>query len=230
MAITGPTAASSGATARQLDARRTGLRRRVATIACLAALAGLALIGTLHPLPVAGGAGPGATDAIAATSNASSVWGSGDATGGVNWPDLILKGTIVLALRFITLRVLGRTGAGAPKRGGRLEVLESRPLAPKASLHLVAIGDRRLVVGLTPSGMVSLAELDATELEIEAAHAPAEEPATAAGEPYRFANYLGRGSSGPAQPTLGSALDSVLRPLDALTGRLTTFLNGGRVR
>ena len=87
--------------------------------------------------------------------------------------DLITKGVIVLVLLFITLRVLGRMQGTAPKRGSRLSVLESRTLAPKASLHLVAIGDRRLVVGLTPSGMVSLAELDAAELEAEAADAGA---------------------------------------------------------
>jgi flagellar biosynthetic protein FliO len=230
MATTSPTASSSGASVRPLDGRRRGSARRIATIACVAALAGLALIGTLQPILAAGGAGPGATASAAAASNAGSVWGLGDATGGVNWPDLILKGTIVLALLFITLRVLGRAGAGAQKRGGRLEVLESRPLAPKASLHLVAVGDRRLVVGLTPSGMVSLAELDATELESDAATASAEDPAAPAGEAFGLAGLLGRRSPGADQPTIGAALDSILRPLDAVTGRLATFLNGGRAR
>lgn len=231
MPITGPATASNDASVRPLDERpaasrrRPGSGRRIATIACVAALAGLALIGTLQPILAAGGAKPGAT----AAAGAASVWGGGDAIGGVDWPDLILKGTIVLALLFITLRVLGRTGAGAPKRGGRLEVLESRALAPKASLHLVAVGDRRLVVGLTPSGMVSLAELDATELETETAGAAAED-ASPAGDVFGFASLAGRRSPGAAGPTLGSALDSILRPLDAVTGRLSSFLNGGRVR
>lgn len=225
MPITGLAAASSDASARPLDGRRAGSRRRIATIACVAALAGLALIGTLQPILAAGGTKPAAT----AAANAGSVWGGGDAIGGVDWPDLILKGVIVLALLFITLRVLGRTSAGAPKRGGRLEVLESRALAPKASLHLVAVGDRRLVVGLTPSGMVSLAELDAAELETDAAGAPAEDLSPAR-DAFGFASLVGRRPGGAAGPTLGSTLDSILRPIDAVTGRLATLLNGGRIR
>lgn len=215
---------------RRASVGRAGSTRRIATIACVAALAGVALIGTLHPATAAGGAGPAATAAASAPA-ASSAFGLTDS--GINWPDLAVKGTIVLALLFITLRVLGRTGAGAAKRGGRLEVLESRPLAPKASLHLVAIGDRRLVVGLTPSGMVALAELDAAELETEPATAPAADaaPALAApSAPLDFASILGRRPAGAPATTLGSALDTVMRPLDAVTGRVAGFLNGGRTR
>jgi flagellar biosynthetic protein FliO len=223
MTMTGRSATTADPIEGRFGVRRTGSGRRIATIACLAGLAGVALIGILHPLAVAGGAAPSATDALA-TTGVGSVWGNGDTSMGVNWIDLITKGTIVLALLFITLRVLGRVGSGAQKRSGRLEVLESRALAPNASLHLVAIGDRRLVVGLTPSGMVSLAELDAAELETDEAGAalgegPAFPAREAAGSPFRA-----------PQPTLGSALDAVLRPLDALTGRLAVFLNGGRVR
>ena len=63
-------------------------------------------------------------------------------TAGIDWLDLITKGVIVLVL-FSSSPCGCSAGcsAGAPKRGGRLEVLESRALAPKASLHLVA--DRR---------------------------------------------------------------------------------------
>jgi flagellar biosynthetic protein FliO len=214
MTVTGSPAASNASETGRDELRRPATGRRIATIACLAGLAGVAAVGLLHPLAVAGGAQPSATDALA-VSGLGAVWGSSDTTGGLNWIDLITKGTIVLALLFITLRVLGRMGTGAQKRSGRLEVLESRPLAPKASLHLVAIGDRRLVVGLTPSGMVSLAELDAAELETyEAETAPDGRSAAPA-----FAT-----------PTFGSALNSVLAPLDSLTGKLATFLNGGRVR
>jgi flagellar biogenesis protein FliO len=105
-----------------------------------------------------------------------------------------------------------------------MEVLESRTIAPKASLHLVAIGDRRLVVGLTPSGMVSIAELDAAELESEAgATTTAEEDAPAAGG-------AARATTGATPWAAGSALGSLLTPLDGLTGRVAMFLNGGRVR
>lgn len=210
-------------------ARRPGARpkwsRHMLAIAALAGLAVVGLVGTFHPLPVAGSQPAATGDAVAATSAVvGSVWNSSDPTGGLNWIDLVTKGAIVLALLFITLRVLGRMQAAAPKRGAKLEVLESRPLAPKASLHLVAIGDRRLVVGLTPSGMVSLAELDAGELE---ALEPAEdaEKASATG-PARE----GSTSRPVQQPTLGSAFDAFLGPVDALTGRLAGFLSGGRIR
>ena len=114
----------------------------------------------------------------------------------------------------------------APKRGSRLEVLESRSLAPKASLHLVAIGDRRLVVGLTPSGMVSLAELDAAELEAEAADADAAAMAPLTGPRGLAGSFAG----GSARAPIGAAIDALLKPLDAFSGRLATLLGGGRVR
>jgi flagellar biosynthetic protein FliO len=195
---------------------RAGSGRRIAAIAGIAALAGVALIGTMHPL-VASGGQPAATGALTAATGVGSAWGTGDAGAGINWLDLVPKALIVLVLLFITLRVLGKVGGGTAKRGGRMQVLESRTLAPKASLHLVAIGERRLVVGLTPSGMVSLAELDASELETDAALAT--EPASAAS---------GRGVA--QQPTFGAALNSLMAPVDAVTGKLALFLGGGRVR
>ena len=227
MTLTGRSVHSNRPMARRLEVRPRGSGRRIVTIVSLAALSAVALIGAFHPLTLAGGAQPSATDVLGASSGVGSVWNTGDATGGLNLPDLIAKGTIVLAPLFITLRVLGRAGAGTSKRGGRLEVLESRPLAAKASLHLVAIGDRRLVVGLTPSGMVSLAELDAAELETEEAAAAAEDPAARVSE---GAGWAGRGAGGSSQSMPGSVLNSGLGVVDAFAGRLATLLNGSRVR
>jgi flagellar biosynthetic protein FliO len=221
MTMPGRPAATNRDMARRVVVRRAGPSRRVVTIACLAGLVGVALLGMLHPLSAAGGQ-PAATAAVSASTGAASLWGSGDASTDTNWGDLIAKVTIVLALLFIVLRFLGKAGNGAKKKGGRLEVLESRTLAPKASLHLVAIGDRRLVVGLTPSGMVSLAELDAAELAAsDAATADAQAAA---------AESLGTINKVPALPSFGASLNSVLWPLDVVTGRLASFLSGGRVR
>ena len=130
----------------------------------------------------------------------------------------IAKGTIVLAILFITLRVLGRNATGVGKRGGKMEVLESRTLAAKASLHLVAVGDRRLVVGLTPSGMVSLAELDAAELETADADAALD---AAAGS--------SAGRSAISMPTLASSFISASWPLNIVAGKLSGLF-GGRIR
>jgi flagellar biogenesis protein FliO len=213
--------------ARRVDVRRAGSGRRVATVVCLAVLGAVALIGALHPASVAG-VQPTPSATLAAASVAGTIWGTGDSAGSIDWLGLITKGTIVLALLFITLRVLGRSSTGVKKRGGRLEVLESKTLAPKASLHLVAVGDRRLVVGLTPSGMVSLAELDAGELEPDEAAAGADaDPATTAAGSVGFANRFPSGSSPSA---LRTAIDSGLRFVDGVTGRLVLLLSGGRSR
>jgi hypothetical protein len=65
--------------------------------------------------------------------------------------------------------------------------------------------------------MVSLAELDASELETEAV--PASESVADAGTPGRA-----------QQPTFGAALNSLMAPVDAATGKLALFFSGGRVR
>jgi len=211
MTVTGRPAATYSPMAHRVAARRNIAAGRIVTIVCMAALAAVALIGTLHPLSAAVGGTPSAAATISPMAGVGSVWGSSDNSGGINWIDLIAKGTIVLALLFITLRVLSRNGTAVGKRGGKMEVLESRTLAAKASLHLVAIGDRRLVVGLTPSGMVSLAELDAAELET--ADAADDTAATAA----------------PA-PTFASSLLSASWPLNIVAARVAGLLGGGRVK
>ena len=122
-------------------------------------IAGAALVST--PPLASSTAAPAAVPAPAATSVAI---GSLAGAPGLDPLDLVGKGVIVAALLYLTLRALRRIQAGPALGTHRLEVLETRPLGPKASLHLVAIGERRLVVGLTPGGMVSIAELDATEL------------------------------------------------------------------
>jgi flagellar biogenesis protein FliO len=201
---------------------RSGSGRRIAVIAGLTALAAVALVGIVQPLTAAGGAQPSASDAL--SGGVGSVWSSGAAGGGIDVVDLITKGTIVLILLFITLRVLGKMSpTAARKSGGKLLVLESRPLAPKASLHLVAVGDRRLVVGLTPNGMVSLAELDASEFETEAAG-----ESLAAGD--GFGPVAGAAAGRAAPSAFGPTLDRLLAPLDAVTGRLAMLLGGGRTR
>jgi flagellar biogenesis protein FliO len=153
-----------------------------------------------------------------AATSVGSDWGAGGAAGGLNAFDLATKGGLVLILLFGTLKVLGRAQGNAVKKSSsRLVVLESRSLASKASLHLVAVGGRRLVIGLTPSGMVSLAELDATELhdpEAEAGAVSAEESTGAL----------------PADPTAKPALDSMLAPLDRVGAQLYKLVSGGRVR
>jgi flagellar biogenesis protein FliO len=162
--------------------------------------------------------------------------------GALDLIDLATKCVVVVGLLLITLRVLGRMQAAGPRRAGHLQVLESRALASKASLHLVAVGDRRLVVGLTPSGMVSLAELKADEIEAEAAALPAvdfaaelaaQESAANLGPVAASTASASAASSAAAPRALiapGSPLGTIVAPIDAVAGRLATLLSGGRAR
>ena len=188
--------------------------RRLVLAAIVAGLAIVWIVGVVQP----GGSHSGDAQATGVGSD----WGTGGSVGGLNVIDLVTKGALVLILLFVTLRVLGRAqGSVAKKSSSRLVVLESRSIASKASLHLVAVGGRRLVIGLTPSGMVSLAELDATELadpEMESQTASDAEPAS-----LTPADSAGKSSLGPA-------LDSLLAPLDRFGAGLYKLLSGGRVR
>jgi Flagellar biogenesis protein len=188
--------------------------RRLALAAIVAAIAIVWIVGALQP----GGSHAGQATATGVGTD----WGVGGSVGGLNVVDLITKGSLVLILLFVTLRVLGRAqGTAAKKSSSSLVVLESRSIASKASLHLVAVGGRRLVIGLTPSGMVSLAELDATEL-----HDPEAEAALAAAD----AQSVAAAADPSAKPGLASALDALLAPLDRFGAGLFKLLGGGRVR
>ena len=207
------------------DAARTGRHGSIGRVAVIAAGAGLAIVaavGMVAPQPVAGGtqSTPAATPASGMAATVGSIWDAGT-TGGMDWFGLVTKCLLVLVMLYITLRFLNRMQTASPKKTGRLQVLESRPLAQKASLHLVAVGERRLVVGLTPNGMVALAELDAGELEASIA-ADAEAGADGSSAPSASAAH--------ATPAFGAVFAAVNAPIDAITGRLAGLLGGGRVR
>lgn len=133
-----------------------------------AALLGLALLVMLGALALAPAGGGAQADSAAWSSGAASSPGIlGNASSAGSEPSLVelgAKGLIVIVLLLITLQVLRRAQGGSRPAGARLVVLETRPLGSKATLHLVAVGDRRLVVGHTPTGLVALAELSAEEL------------------------------------------------------------------
>ena len=239
-------AAGSGAGSAAHAAARTvaALRRNVAAmspkrlglIAAGVTAALVAAIGVFSPAAAGTGPGPGSAPSAgqAAASTAPSIVGSAwGGAGGIDLLDLITKGALVLVLLFITLRVLGRMqSAGGPRRGGRLNVLESRPLASKASLHLVAVGDRRLVVGLTPNGIVALAELDAAELETaEAGEAEASPAGEAEAGPDGAAPRRAARPQLPAgQLPFASTLNALLAPIDGFADRLAGKLGGSRIR
>jgi flagellar biogenesis protein FliO len=171
-----------------------GLVRRIAPTRGRMAILGLALLALVAFGGMAGAAEPApvnrsaleAWTASAAPTNAAGAYAAASAGPaaqaapaaaptladdpafqGPNVLDLGAKTLLVVALLFVTLRVMRRVqGGAATKPGELLAILETRPLGPKTQLHLVAVGDRRIVIGQSPSGLVALGELDAAELPV----------------------------------------------------------------
>jgi flagellar biosynthetic protein FliO len=79
--------------------------------------------------------------------------------------DVTVKAVFVLGLLVVTLFVLRRIGTGPRDPRARIAVLESRSIAHKAQVVLVAVGERRLVVGVTAGSMTTLADIDPADLE-----------------------------------------------------------------
>jgi flagellar protein FliO/FliZ len=147
--------------------RRPVLTAGAAVIATLVTVGGR-LVGA--PSPAAAPAGDGSALSIfgGSTGGPSSVAASlplAAGAGSLDIVDLFVKGTLVIVLLYVTLRVLRRFQAGGSTAGARIRVLESRTIGPKATIHLVAVGDRQLVVGLTPGRLVTLADLSGDELD-----------------------------------------------------------------
>jgi flagellar protein FliO/FliZ len=153
-----------------------GLRRRPQLVA-VGAIAVLVTVGTR--IAAMAPAGPSSSAASNGDASALSLFGGptgsqsgaaaglplGSAAGSLDIVDLVVKGLLVIVLLYITLRVLRRFQTGGASAGSRIRVLESRTIGPKATIHLVAIGDRQLVVGLTPGRLVTLAELSPDEID-----------------------------------------------------------------
>ncbi|RZS91438.1 flagellar protein FliO/FliZ [Motilibacter rhizosphaerae] len=76
----------------------------------------------------------------------------------------------VLALLLLVSKVLGRAGSG--RKGSNLEVLARRQLAKGASVAVVQVGSRALVLGVSEQGVRLLSEAEAAEFT-----APVEETA-----------------------------------------------------
>ena len=131
---------------------------RIAAMAPAAASSGAASNGDASALSLFGGPTAGQSGAAASLPLDS-------AAGSIDIVDLVVKGLLVIVLLYITLRVLRRFQTGGASAGSRIRVLESRTIGPKATIHLVAIGDRQLVVGLTPGRLVTLAELSPDEID-----------------------------------------------------------------
>lgn len=92
---------------------------------------------------------------------------------------LVIWGAIV-AMRWYSRRM---NGPGGSTR--HLHVLESRALGPNRSLHLIRLGGRAVLIGVTPERINALLEIDDPE-EVERLAAELDEPAV----PRPFASML----------------------------------------
>jgi flagellar biogenesis protein FliO len=71
----------------------------------------------------------------------------------------------VVALLIVSLRLLKRAGLGSTPRGAaHLRLLETLPLGERRVLYIVAIGERRLIIGASPTGMSAIGEAGADEI------------------------------------------------------------------
>ena len=96
--------------------------------------------------------------------------GSGDASAGAGYGDLLVTSLIVLAVvcvaAFVAVRVFGRLLAGGRARGAHLlDVVARVPLEPRRSLYVVAVAGKTLLVGTSEMGLSVLSELDAAEVK-----------------------------------------------------------------
>lgn len=76
---------------------------------------------------------------------------------------LVVIWLAVMAMRWYVRRVNGIDGGAS---GRQLQVLETKALAPNRSLHLVRVGNRAVLLGVTPERINQLTEIDDPE-EVE---------------------------------------------------------------
>ncbi len=70
---------------------------------------------------------------------------------------LLIVWGVVMAMRWYVRRMSGVTSGGG---GRQLQVLETRALGPNRSLHLVRLGGRAVLLGVTPERINQLLEID----------------------------------------------------------------------
>ncbi len=109
---------------------------------------------------------------------------------------VVLSLAVVLGLLWFVARTSSRRLGGAAR--GLVRVVARQPLARTASLAVVEVGDRVLVVGVSENGVSLLTEMDPSELPTPATE-PAEgiaETADAPGSVPDAGSWLGKAASG----------------------------------
>lgn len=120
--------------------------------------------------------------ALSGTSAASAIAGATPGvaglglTDGIDLFDLAAKTLLVLGLLYLTLRVLRRMQGGSQPHGDGIAVLESRAIAPKTSVLVVSVRGRELVLGLSPAGLTTLADLAPRQFARSDVHRPDDVP------------------------------------------------------
>ena len=135
-----------------------------------------------RPLPYAA-AGLAALLLLWPSTSATPAGGAaGQIATGADIVGAVLKTVAVCLFALMALKLLRRAGVGTPTEGdGLLRVIETKGIGPRLQVSLIAVGDRRLIVGVSAGSITPIAEFDAAELEPAAAAiadaAPAAPPA-----------------------------------------------------
>ncbi|MPZ98551.1 MAG: flagellar biosynthetic protein FliO [Dehalococcoidia bacterium] len=169
MRLRGVSPSSEARTGNWLDRTlANGLSRRL-VIAALAAVAAL-LVGA----PVAAqepAVTPTAVGALEGVGGGVAGYGAGD------WFGLGLRLAAVLAVIWVAVlgmrwyvRRMSGEGGGSTRH---LQILETRALGPNRALHLVRLGDRAVLIGVTPERINQLMEIDDGEEVARLAFVPA---------------------------------------------------------
>jgi flagellar biosynthetic protein FliO len=86
---------------------------------------------------------------------------------------LIISLAVVIGLMWVAANVLrkrGFTGVASKRSSGpEVELISRRPLGRNASIAVVRIGDRSLLVGVTEHQVTNLGDFEMTELDLDEA-------------------------------------------------------------
>ncbi len=106
--------------------------------------------------------------AAPASASAQTAGGAVTSFGAGEWFGLMLRLGLVVGVIWAAVYAMRwytqRAGAGRAFTARALDIVETRPLGPNRALHLVRIGGRAVLIGVTPERINALLEIDDPEV------------------------------------------------------------------
>ena len=135
---------------------------------------------------------------------------------------------VVIALICITVVVLKRLTGGAPvfldQRLGR--VIGRISLSPRATLYFVRIGDRVLVIGVTPTAMNLISEMTGQEVGGEMEQAGREPPRAGAPFGTHLGQFMSKFSAAQKADEQEDKLEEHLRDIKGQVAKIKALIGG----